>query len=287
LIVKKSVVISLLSLLLLIHVPGAMAAPPENELHQYLAKIGWTKQDLMDYLTYYEIPLNEINSVADLKDILGTPVNEENYQELLNKYKLTDKQLKTLLSHFGDSLSEYKFIDDLDTSVSFYIQHDDFMAEIENDLNELGITDQEVERFFDYIGQVEEKNKNQLDQLKLLDARIEQYLNKTTSSELNKEQVAELAEIFSKATDLLEIKVNFKMNNQDITLQDLIEKEDIPGNLYTSVYSNTGNLLIDFNLTSDFFQSVTNGLDEILHLGDLSNEFVDLTHEGKYKSVYK
>jgi processed acidic surface protein len=287
LIVKKSVVISLLSLLLLIHVPGAMAAPPENDLQQYLAKIGWKKQDLMDYLTYYEIPLNEINSVADLKDILGTPVNEENYQELLNKYKLTDKQLKTLLSHFGDSLSEYKFIDDLDTSVSFYIQHDDFMAEIENDLNELGITDQEVERFFDYIGQVEEKNKNQLDQLKLLDARIEQYLNKTTSSELNKEQVAELAEIFSKATDLLEIKVNFKMNNQDITLQDLIEKEDIPGNLYTSVYSNTGNLLIDFNLTSDFFQSVTNGLDEILHLGDLSNEFVDLTHEGKYKSVYK
>jgi processed acidic surface protein len=269
------------------NVPGVLAAPPENELNQYLAKIGWTKQDLMNYLAYYEIPLDEINSVTDLKDLLGTPINSNNYQELLSKYKLSDKQLKALLDHFGDSLSEYTFIEDLDTTVGFYLKHDDFMAEIENDLNELGITDQEVERFFDYIGQVEENNKNQLDQLKLLDARMEQYLNQTTPTDLSKDQVAELAEIFTEASDLLEIKVNFKMNNQDISFQNLLEMEDIPGNLYTSVYSNAGDLLIDFNLTSDFFQSVVNGWDEILHLGDLSNEFVDLLHEGKYNSMFK
>jgi processed acidic surface protein len=285
--IKKSFVISLLSLMLFMNVPGVLAAPPENELNQYLSKIGWTKQDLIDYLAYYEIPLNEINSVADLKDLLGTPINTDNFQEILSKYKLTDKQLKALLNHFGDSLSEYTFIEDLDTSVGFYVQHDDFMAEIENDLNELGITDQEVERFFDYIGQVEENNKNQLDQLKLLDARMEQYLNQTSPTDLNKDQVAEIAEIFTEASDLLQIKVNFKMNNQDISFQKLLELEDKSGNLYTSVYSNTGDLLIDFNITSDFFQSVVNGWDEILHLGDLSNEFVDLLHEGKYNSMYK
>jgi processed acidic surface protein len=273
--------------MLLTSVSGAMAAPPENELTKYLEKIGWTKQDLMDYLTYFDIPLSEINSVADLKNLLGTPINSRNYKELLSNHKLTDKQLKVLLEHFGDSLSEYKFIEDLDTSVRFYIQHDDFMAEIENDLNELGITDQEVEKFFNYIGQVEEENKSQLDQLKLLDSRIEQYLNQTSPSNLSKEQVAELAEIFTKTNDLLKIKVNFKMNNQEISLQDLLEMGDITGNLYTSVYSNSGDLLIDFNLTSDFFQSVMNGWDEILHLGDLSNEFVDLVHEGKYKSMFK
>lgn len=274
--------------MLFIKVPGVLAAPPENELNQYLAKIGWTKQDLMEYLAYYEIPLNKIDSLSNLKDLLGTPVNSGNYQELLSKYKLTDKQLKALLNHFGDSLSEYTFIEDLDTSVGFYVQHDDFMAEIENDLNELGITDKEVGRFFDYIGQVEETNKNKLDQLKFLDARMEQYLNQTSPTDLSKDQVAELAEIFTEAADLLEIKVNFKMNNQDISFQKLLEMEDtIPGNLYTSVYSNTGDLLIDFNLTSDFFQSVVNGWDEILHLGELSNEFVDLLHEGKYNSMYK
>jgi processed acidic surface protein len=264
-----------------------MAAPPANELDQYLTEIGWTKQDLMDYLAYYEIPLNQIDSIAQLQDILGTPINSKNYKKIVNKYGLSDKQLKNLLSHFGDSLSNYKFIEDFDTAVGFYVRHDGFMTEIENDLNELGITEQEVERFFEYAAHVEENNKNQLDQIKSLDARMEGFLNQTDPTNLSNEQIAELSEIFTEAKDLLEINVQFKMNNKDLSLQDLLHMEDLPGDLYTSIYSKTGELLIDFNLTSDFFQSIINGWDDMLHIGDLSNEFVDLLHQNKYGSLFK
>jgi hypothetical protein len=77
------------------------------------------------------------------------------------------------------------------------------------------------------------------------------------------------------------------MDDQDISFQDLLKMQDIPGNLNTSINSSTGQLLIDFNLTSDFFQSVINSVDEMLHVGDLSNELVDLMHEGKYNSMFK
>jgi processed acidic surface protein len=52
----KALLICFLSFPFLFNVPVAQAAPPENELNQYLAEIGWTKQELLDYLAYYEIP---------------------------------------------------------------------------------------------------------------------------------------------------------------------------------------------------------------------------------------
>lgn len=77
---KKAIWVSLLSfqLVLLPNGANASAAPPDNELNQYLAQIGWTKQQLMDYLNYYEIPLDQIDTVADLKDVMGTPINDQN-----------------------------------------------------------------------------------------------------------------------------------------------------------------------------------------------------------------
>lgn len=117
----KTLQVCLLTIPFLFNVPLAQAAPPENELNQYLVQIGWTKQELLDYLDYYEIPLEEFSTVEELKEILGTPINSKNLQELLTKYDLTEKELQDLMDHFGDNLNEYKFIEDLDASVEFYV----------------------------------------------------------------------------------------------------------------------------------------------------------------------
>lgn len=280
----KAFLICLLSFPLLFNVPVAQAAPPENELNQYLASIGWTKQDLMEYLDYYEIPLDDYSTVDELKDVLGTPINSNNLQELLTKYGLTEKEFNDLMDHFGDSLSDYKFIEDLDASLEFYVNYDEYMAETENALSEFGITEEEAERFFNYLSEVEEKNKDQLDQIATNDTLWEKFLNIEDPSQLSDQDLNELVQILEQTIALYEVKVNLKADGKAITLKDLLKMTEPPGNLSASVYSNSGDLLIDFNIPKSFFDSLEglmNG-EDMLHLGEISDDYVDHMHEEKY-----
>ncbi|MGG3468521.1 processed acidic surface protein [Neobacillus pocheonensis] len=280
----KAFLVCLLSFPFLFNVPVAQAAPPESELNQYLASIGWTKKDLMDYLDYYEIPLDDYSTVDELKEVLGTPINSKNMQELLTKYGLSDKEFNDLMDHFGDSLNDYKFIEDLDASLEFYVNYDEFMAETENALSEFGITEEEAERFFNYLSEVEEKNKDQLDQIATNDTLWEKFLNIEDPSQLSDQELNELVQILEETIALYEVKVNLKADGKVITLMDLLKMSEPPGNLSASVYSNSGDLLIDFNIPKSFFDSLEglmNG-EDMLHLGEISDDYVDHMHEEKY-----
>lgn len=263
----------------------SLAAPQTNELNQYLAHLGWTKQDLLEYLSYYEIPLDEINSIESLKNILGTPINKNNYQQLLTKYNFTDKELQNLLNQFGDSFNHYKFIEDLDTALGFYTNHNEFMTGFKSELAKVRITEEEVEKLFGHLLQVEENNKTQLDKMQVLDNRMEKFLIALDPADLTSTDIDELVQILTEALDLYEIQVKFKMNNKNITLNQLLKMSEPPGNLYTAIYNKQGLLLMDFIIPADFFQGILNGWDEILHLGELANEFVDYLHNEKYNNL--
>ncbi|WP_066317602.1 processed acidic surface protein [Bacillus sp. FJAT-29814] len=284
---KKASGLLLISAMLLVNVPLAFAAPPEQELTQYLREIGWTKQELQEYLDFYEFPLDEFASIDELREFLGTPITAENLQELLTKYNMTQQDVKNLLDHFGDSLAEYKFIEDLETALDFYVNHDEYMADIEKELNEIGITEDESERFFEYLAQVEEKNKFQLDQMGLFDSRIEKFLEIDDTSELSEEDRDELEEILTETIDLYEIQVKFKVNNQDISLRDLMKLKEAPNNLNVEVTSKAGAPLIDFIVPKWFFKSgdlVDQG-ENMIHLGEISNEYIDHLHDEKEKKA--
>ncbi|SMQ81546.1 processed acidic surface protein [Bacillus sp. OV166] len=283
----KAMLVCLLSFPFLFNVPAAQAAPPENELNQYLAGIGWTKQDLLDYLDYYEIPLDDFSTVEELKEILGTPINSTNFQEMLTKYGLTEKEFNDLMDHFGDSKNEYKFSEDLDAAVEFYVNYDDFMAEAEKGLAEFGITEEESERFFNYLAEVEEKNKDQLDQIATNDTLWEKLANVEDPSQLSDQDLDEMVQILEEIISLYEVKVNLKADGQAVTLKDLLKMQEPPGNLSASVYSNSGELLIDFNIPKEYFESLE-GLEEgedMLHLGEISDDYVDHMHEEKYEDA--
>jgi processed acidic surface protein len=286
----KVLLVLMLMLPFLLNVPSANAAPPENELNQYLAEIGWTKQELFDYLSYYEIPLDDFNTVEELKDVMGTPINSKNFQELLTKYGLTEKEFNDLMDHFGDNLNDYKFIEDLDASVEFYVNNDEYMAETEKALGEFGITEEEAERFFNYLAEVEEKNKDQLDQIATNDTLWEKFTNVEDPSQLSDEELNEMVQILEQTIALYEIKMNFKVNGQPVTLNDLLKMQEPPkGSLSGSVYSTSGELLIDFNIPREFFESlevVENG-EDLLHLGEISDDYVDHMHEEKYEQGRK
>jgi processed acidic surface protein len=286
----RAMLICMLTIPFLFHVHSAQAAPPENELNQYLAGIGWTKQDLMDYLSYYEIPLDEFSTVEELKEIMGTPINTKNLQDLLTKYNLSEKEFNDLIDHFGDNLNEYKFIEDLDASLEFYVNYDEYMAETESSLEEFGITEEEAEKFFNYLAEVEEKNKDQLDQIATNDTLWEKFLNVEDPSQLSDEDLDEMFRILEQTIALYEIKINFKVNGQVVTLKDLLKMEEPPaGNLSGTIYSTSGELLIDFNIPKEYFESleVVDEGEDLLHLGEISDDYVDHKHEEKYENAQK
>ncbi|PGV53382.1 processed acidic surface protein [Bacillus sp. AFS037270] len=286
----RVLLVLMLTLPFLLNVPSANAAPPETELNQYLAEIGWTKQELLHYLSYYEIPLDDFNTVEELKDVMGTPITSQNFQELLTKYGLTEKEFDDLMDHFGDNVNDYKFIEDLDASLEFYVNNDEYMAEVENALGEFGITEAEAEKLFNYLADVEEKNKDQLDQIATNDTLWEKFLNVEDPSQLSDEDLNEMVQILEQTIALYEIKMNFKVNGQAVTLNDLLKMEEPPkGNLSGSIYSTSGELLIDFTIPQQYFKSldvVDNG-EDLLHLGEISDDYVDHLHEKKYEQGRK
>jgi len=285
----KAFLVCLVFLPFLFNVPAAQAAPPENELNQYLASIGWTKQDLMDYLDYYEIPLDDYSTVDELKEVLGTPINSKNLQEVLSKYGLTEKEFNDLMDHFGDSLNDYKFIEDLDASLEYYVNYDEYMAETENALSEFGITEEEAERFFNYLSEVEEKNKDQLDQIATNDTLWEKLLNIEDPTQLSDQDLDQLVQILEETIALYEVKVNLKADGKAVTLKDLLKMAEPPGNLSASVYSLSGDFLIDFNIPKSFFDSMEGLMEgeDMLHLGEISDDYVDHMHEAKYENGRK
>jgi processed acidic surface protein len=285
----KTMLIFLLSFSFLFPVPAAQAAPPENELNEYLAGIGWTKQDLMDYLDYYEIPLDDYSTVEELKEVLGTPINSKNFQDLLGKYGLTEKEFNDLMDHFGDSKTEYKFIEDLDASLEFYVNNDEYMAETESGLAEFGITEEESERFNNYLEAVEEKNKDQLDQIATNDTLWEKFSNVEDPSQISEEEVDEMVRILDEITALYEIKVNYQVDGKPATLKDLLKMQETPNSLSASVYDLSGNLLIDFTIPKEFFEELeaVEGGEDMLHLGEISDDYVDHMHEEKYEQAQK
>lgn len=282
---KKSQLVCLLTFTFLFGASSAYAAPPENELNQYLAEIGWTKQELLDYLAYYEVPLDDFETVEDLKLFVGTPINATNFQELLTRYNLTEQELNALMDHFGDSLSEYKSIEDLDAVVDFYVNHDTYMADVENELAKIGLTEEETERFFNYLAEVEEKNKDQLDQMEAFDTRLEKFLTVEDPSQLTDAELDEVVEILNESIALYEINVKFKVDGKAVSLKELLKMTETPNSLEASIYSTSGELLIDFSIPAEFFESMSamEEGEEMLHVGELSDEFVDYLHKEKYE----
>lgn len=248
--------------------------------------------DLKAYnnITYVTEIINTIinGNPEFIRSIISTSkaINSKNFNELLTKYGLTEKEFNDLMNHFGDNLNDYKFIEDLDASVAFYVNYDEYMAETEKALGEFGITEEEAERFFNYLAEVEEKNKDQLDQLATNDTLWEKFTNVEDPSQLSDEELNEMVQILEQTIALYEIKMNFKVNGQPVTLNDLLKMQEIPkGSLSGSVYSTSGELLFDFNIPQEFFESldvVDNG-EDLLHLGEISDDYVDHMHEKKYE----
>lgn len=285
---KKILAITLTFLMLLpVTSHMTLAAPPESEVNQILNELGWTRQELEDYLSFYEMNLDDFETTEDLQAMLGTPITDENLNDLLKDYSLTREQLNSLLAGFGESLDDYKFIEDLDNAVDFYVNHDEELEESEALLSQIGLTEEEVDRFFNYLISLDETALET--EMENIEKNLAPFMEMEDLTQLTPEQEQALADIWKDMLNAFHLKANFYLAGKNgtktaVSFQDLMKLETLNGKqLLVELSDLQGNLLLDMQLSEEMLSSdfLLDSGSELADVGDLAGELTDQLHAGK------
>ncbi|OAT72470.1 processed acidic surface protein [Parageobacillus thermoglucosidasius] len=239
-------------------VAPAFAQIEKRELEQYISSIGWTMNDLLNYLDDYHMTIADFQTMDELKQWLGTPIAEENFQQLLKRYQLTQEELEALLGQFGETVQDYTFIEDLDAAVAFYLRHNEQMQQINDMLGSIGFTEKEANRLFEHVASLHRQNLPQ--QLKALDARMEPFLQVADAALLTKQQRRQLFSIWEDALSALQIKPRFYLQEngkkQEVSYHRLLSLNTLGGrDLLIELYNQKGELLADVQLSEEILTS--------------------------------
>jgi processed acidic surface protein len=254
----------------------AAAQVNEKEVQSYISSFGWTMNDLQQYLSDYDKTLADFATVDELKQWLGTPITEEQLNELLVRHKLTKEELEALLGQFGETLQDYTFIEDLDAAVHFYLHHDAAMQQINDMLSAIGFTEQEANRLFDHIMALDEKAL--AEKMKKLDARMERFLNIEDPTKLKKQQKEELLSIWEDMLATLEIHPVFYLVNgqkEEISYQKLLDMNTLGGrDLLVELRNSQGEILADMQLSEEMLKSgyILHAGENLIHAGEIGGE---------------
>jgi processed acidic surface protein len=176
----------LLTILLLIGLfpTVSSASIAQKDLDTFLTETSWSEDDLSFFLEYYYGSyMEDFNTVDELKQTLGEPINSENIQQIVTKYGFADEQeLVSYLIDYGemdegDKIQEvFRYIPALDSTVSFYKDNSGTPITDENLkdlLNEYDLTQDELNELL-------AKNGDSLDNYEYiedLDFAVSMYLS--------------------------------------------------------------------------------------------------------------
>jgi processed acidic surface protein len=318
----KGLFIALLISIFFVSFPSAgNAAPKENEVNAFLQEINWEKNDLIEYLDFYELKVKDFDDIDELRDFLGplltsknlnelleeyaltleeatnilikngeievgqtifdhytflddldmdlyfytlTPLSQEHIDELLKEYNLTYEELLSLLASFDDSIDNYDYVEDLDSTIWYYLYYDENDFEFSDDelddiFNQVGLTIDELERLFEHFLSLD-YNDAFFDKLDTLANRMIAFEDFDGASELTAKQVAELLDIFSELMSLLEMDAKFYLVKGEeklaISLDSLFKMTTSEGyDLLIELYNKQGDFLADILITADMLGS--------------------------------
>lgn len=258
---------------------SVIAAPPEEELQHYLHNLGWTKENLDSYLTAYDLSVNEFDTMEELVEVLGTPINEYNVQNVLDKHGLLMEDLDDLLSQFGESTEDYSFIEELNKAVSFYLEHNHAMTGMIDFLSYIDMTEDEITQLFNHIGKIEKGPL--LSRLQGINFRIDSLGSLEEGSNLSLNQQKELLAIFEDVVSIYQLNPTYEVipvvenSNETISYNKITDIEAIRGkSVHVSLYTRQGELLADMSLTADMLTSdfVLQASEQLAQVGHLSAE---------------
>ncbi|MFC4323420.1 processed acidic surface protein [Litchfieldia salsa] len=258
---------------------SVFAAVSDEEVSEYIERIGITQEELTNYLSFYHLSIEEFESVSDLDSFLGTPINTENLNHLLTAIDLSEEELHTLLAGFGESIDDYLFIEDLEVDVNFYLKHAEMIHEAERLLSDIGMTSEEADELFGHIISLN-KNGSLEDELETISINLEQYYAYDTNATLSDEQKNELITHFENLLSALHLSSSYYvMNNgtqQPTTLENLLTDEAIEEEQIVVVQLNNdqNETIMDLQLKKDELSSdflILRG-EQFLTMATLANE---------------
>ena len=220
---------------------------------------GQTLEDTIIYVNALDLLLDYYNYTDEL-----TPITEENLQELLDDYEITREELDAILEEMGERLENFEYIEDLDEVLFNYYYNDetldDMLDVIMGGFEEIGLTEEELERLFEHFVSVVEEDETVLDRLLALDERIMQLPDFESSDELTEAQMNELVSIFNEILNIVQIEAKYYLvkgnDKQPITLNELMHIETTnEADLLIELYNLQGEFLADMLFTAETFGS--------------------------------
>lgn len=207
------------------------------------------EEELSEFVDYY------------LNGWEGTPIDDENLQELLEYYEFeTREELENFLNENDDSINNYEFIEDLDSAVDMYVNGGEYADEISSLFTELGLTEEELEKLFDHLMTVDVEDPAFEEKLIHLSERMMAFEDFEAAEELTAEQIAELLHIFSEMLDLFKVETKYFLvvdgEKRPVSVETLMTLEAEKGtSLLMEIFNTQGGFLADILLTADMFGS--------------------------------
>ena len=196
-----------------------------------------------------------------LEDYVGTPIDATNLQALMEAYGFaSEKELEAFLQDFDDSLSNYDYIEDLESSLLFYQGMGEFEIDIDGLFTELGLTEEEVERLVAHLETLNYEDPAFEQKLTQLSDRMMAMGDFETADELTAEQIAEMMAIYNELIDLFEVKTAYYFvkdgQKTAVSLATLMTLESTDGaDLLVEIYNLKDVFLADILLTAEMFGS--------------------------------
>lgn len=268
----------------------AAVDPKDPEFQKYLERIGMSEEDFVTYFEdVHDFTLEDFDSVKEIKNYLGEPINKENLNALLADYGMTKKELEQLLAENGMSLGDFVFIDDLEAEI-LYLAFDSIDEDaIIEALAGFGLTNDEMQKLEAHLEKVLENSDQEAFLAKLLNLgdRLMSFPEFDSASELTPGQIAELLSIWDELLNLLQLKVDYYLVKDGIetpiSLSALIQMDTINGaDLLIKIYSKDGQFLADLLITKEMF-----GSDLLNNAGQKINKVETATKASAKKPVAK
>jgi len=229
-----------------------------EELKDYTSDTGFTESDLEDYFAVYDLSVKDFETVDELVSYLGEPVNKETIQTLLSKHNINEDELQHILGGFGESIHDYLFIKDLDTTVDFYLNHAEVIVEAERMLSEIGLTEDEIDGLFLHFLSLNDMNFEE--NMKSLSSNLEQYFSYNSTEELSADQQKELLVMYDKMIEIFELQPRYYLLKdgvkEAVAYNSLLEKSSLDGaDLLVELYRTNDEYLLDLKVSEDMLAS--------------------------------
>jgi processed acidic surface protein len=257
---------------------SAFAQISDEEIENYLSPIGWTAEDLENYLQdYFDMSINDFETFGELKDWVGTPITAENRQQLLDEYNMSLEELQDLLAEYGETPEDYYFVEDLEAAIHFYTSFDEELGEVTDFFALLGITDEELEKLFLHLSKLDEETVEA--HMAALEERILAMEDFSDVTELTQEQKEEIASLFTDMLAAFKMTATFYLESNGqrelVSLTQLLDMERLGGRiLVIEFYDDEGNLLLDMTIDENLFD-----FDFLEDAGELLTVLPHLAHE--------